>query len=186
LQDELLIKRLKKHDIEAFEIAINDYKNYVGAIVKSRIALSMEPEDVEEVVADVFFALWKQCDNLDAKKGSVKNYLGMLARNMSVNKLRERSNTVILDESIYNQATETQTPELEVLQKEAIGTIYAEINLLKTPDKEIFIKYHTEGKSVNQIAEELNVNPSTVKVKLVRTRKKLRKQLSERGYCYEG
>ena len=81
MQDEILIGRLKRRDMNAFEEVIGTYKNYVGAIVKSRISASMQPEDVEEVVADVFFALWKQSGKLDAKKGSLKNYLGILTRN---------------------------------------------------------------------------------------------------------
>ena len=62
----------------------------------------------------------------------------------------------------------------------------AEIALLKSPDREIFIRYHMDGESINDIASELKLNPNTVKAKLARARKKLKKQLSERGYCYEG
>lgn len=169
--------------MNAFEEMINTYKNYVGAIVKSRISESMEPEDVEEVVADVFFALWKQSNKLDAKKGTIKNYLGMLARNMAINKLRERSNTIGMEDSM--DIFGDDSPEFEILNKETRNILMFELDSLKSPDKEIFIKFHMEEETVAQIAKDLQLNPNTVKAKLVRTRKKLRKQLCERGYCYE-
>lgn len=182
-QEEGLIRRLKKQDVKAFEEVINTYTNYVGAVVKSRIAASMEPEDVEEVIADVFFTLWKQSNRLDFKKGSIKNYLGMLARNMAINKLRERPATTVIDDNIELMGDDS--PEFEVLNKETREALMFELNALKSPDKEVFIKFHLEGETVKQIAAELRLNPNTVKAKLARSRKKLKKQLSERGYCYE-
>ena len=179
-----MIKRLKRHDMAAFEEVVNTYKNYVGAVVRSKISASMEPEDVEEVVADVFFALWKQHDKLNPDKGSIKNYLGVIARNMAVNKLRNYKNTVALEEDMELQGS--ASPENEFLDKEARSNLTAEIALLKSPDREIFIRYHMDGESINDIASELKLNPNTVKAKLARARKKLKKQLSERGYCYEG
>ncbi len=184
MQEDLLVKRLKRRDMNAFEEAIRTYKNYVGAVVKSRISVSMGSEDVEEVVADVFFTLWKQCDKLDARKGSIKNYLGVLARNISINKLRNRKDTITLEEDMALQGG--TSPEYEFLSKETMSDLTAEIALLKTPDREIFIKYHINGESINEIAVELQLNPNTVKAKLARARKKIKKQLSERGYCYEG
>lgn len=159
------------------------YTNYVGAIVKNRISDSMEPEDVEEVVADVFFTLWKQSDKLDSKKGTIKNYLGMIARNMAINKLRERRNTIVMEENM--DILGDNSPEFEILNKETRNILMFELDSIKSPDKEIFIKFHMEEETVMQIAKDLRLNPSTVKAKLVRTRKKLRKQLCERGYCYE-
>lgn len=181
--EEDLIKRLKRRDMNAYEEVVDRYKSYVGAIVKSRIKSIMNQEDIEEVVADVFFALWKQCDKLDTKKGTIKNYLGMIARNMAVNKLRGRNNTISLDEVPYLQSDDS--PELEVLDKEIMDVIIFELDELESPDKEIFRKYHLEEKTIDEIAKELNINPNTVKTKLARTRKKLKKKLSERGYCYE-
>ena len=35
------------------------------------------------------------------------------------------------------------------------------------------------------IAKDMQMNPNTVKAKLARSRKKLKKQLFERGYSYE-
>ena len=183
MQDEIMIKRLKKRDMSAFEEIVTTYSNYVGAIVKSRLSYSMEPEDVEEVVVDVFFALWKQSTKLNSKEGTIKNYLGMIARNKAINKLRERRDTVILEDDMITNVE--VSPEYEVLNKESMEVLMGELNTLNSQDSYIFTKYHMKGDSINQIASEMHMNPNTVKAKLVRSRKKLKKQLTERGYYYE-
>lgn len=169
--------------MNAFEEVIITYKNYVGSIVNSRISTSMGPEDVEEVVADVFFALWKQSNKLDPNKGTIKNYLGILARNMAINKLREPHDKLLMIDDMEIQGD--ASPELKMISRETMDILKGEIDSLKSPDIEIFTKYHIDGETVKMIAEDMQLNPNTVKAKLARSRKKLKKQLFERGYSYE-
>ncbi|MGN6710385.1 RNA polymerase sigma factor [Anaerocolumna jejuensis] len=183
MQDEVLIKRLKQRDMKAYEEVIDTYKNYVGAIVKSRISVSMRNEDIEEVVADVFVALWKQSDRLDAKKGNLKNYIGIIARNLAINKIRGSYNLLSIDDDM--EITGDVSPEYEVMNRETRDILLHEVNTLKSLDKEIITKYYMEGETVKKIAEDMQLNPNTVKAKLLRARKKLKKSLSERGYSYE-
>lgn len=169
--------------MNAFEEVIITYKNYVGAVVKSRISNSMELEDVEEVVADVFFALWKQSNKLDAKKGSIKNYLAILARNMAINKLRGHHEILLMIDEM--EIPGDDSPEFEIISRETMDILKGEVESLKSLDIEIFTKYHIDGETVKMIAEDMQLNPNTVKAKLARSRKKLKKQLFERGYSYE-
>ncbi len=169
--------------MNAYEEVINTYKNYVGAIVKSRISASMRTEDVEEVVADVFFALWKQSDKLDAKKGTLKNYLGMISRNMAINKLRENHNLIFMEDAA--EITGDTSPEFKMIDNETKDILLNEVDLLKFPDKEIIKKHYLDGDTVKKISEDMQLNTNTVKAKLVRARRKLKKSLSERGYSYE-
>lgn len=172
MQDEILINRLKRRDMNAFEEVIATYKNYVGAIVKNRISTSMGLEDVEEVVADVFFALWKQSGKLDSKKGTIKNYLGILARNMAINKLRANHEMLLAVDDM--EIPDDASPELEIINRETMDILKCEVDTLKYPDIEIFTKYHIYGETVKVIAEEMQLNPNTVKSKLARSRKKLK------------
>jgi RNA polymerase sigma-70 factor, ECF subfamily len=183
LQEENLISRLKRHDMSAYEEAIEEYKNYVGAVVKNRISAAMSNEDVEEVVADVFFTLWKQSDKLDSRKGTLKNYLAVIARNLAINKLRERREVTLLED--YMEFNGDKSPESEVIQQETKEILLKEVETLSSPEMEIFKKYYLEGEAIKEIAEDLQLNPNTVKIKLLRSRKKLKNSLLERGYSYE-
>lgn len=183
MQEKNLITRLKKHDMSAFEEAIDEYKNYVGAVVKNRISTVMSNEDVEEVVADVFFILWKQSDKLDSRKGTLKNYLAIIAKNLAINKLREIREVTLLED--YMELNGGKSPESEVIQQETKEILLKEVETLSFPEMEIFKKYYLDGEAVKKIAEDLQLNPNTVKTKLLRTRKKIKNSLLERGYSYE-
>ncbi len=183
MQDEILIRRLKRRDMGAYEEVIDTYKNYVGTIVRSRISAYMSNEDVEEVIADVFFTLWKQSARLDVKKGNLQNYLAVLARNLAINKRRDQNGLLFLDESF--EVNGGESPEFEVINKETRDILLKEVGKLKSPDMEIFIRYYMDGEAVVKIAEDMHLNTNTVKAKLFRARKKLKKNLLERGFCYE-
>ena len=92
------LRELKRGSQEALAWFIQKYGAYVSTIVTNIIQASMSPADVEEVTADVFFALWEQADQL--KLSSVKSYLAGIARNKAKNKLRELGCTVPLNDDL--------------------------------------------------------------------------------------
>ena len=49
-------------------------------------------------------------------------------------------------------------------------------------ESEIFTKFYFEDKAIKQIAKELNLTKSNVKVKLHRTRKKIKELLKMGGF----
>lgn len=52
--DEELFVGLRQRDIKVYEECVEKYKNYVGSIIVRQIGNTMEKEDIEEVVSDVF------------------------------------------------------------------------------------------------------------------------------------
>jgi len=179
VEDELLIKRLKKKDMDAFEQTVDTYKNYVGAIVKNSISFPMENDEVEEAVAEVFFALWKMSHKLKAKKGSIKNYLGMLTRKLVMYKIRERMKERMLSEDL--ELAGKETPQLASLSRDTMKIIASEVDKLKSPNREIFLDFHLEEKTIHQISEDYKIPIDNVKAILIKTRKKLKKKLMKVG-----
>src|SRR5271154_3355084 len=47
-------------------------------------------EDAEEVVCDVYIHAWRRATSYDAARGSVMAWLAVMARNRSVDRLRQR------------------------------------------------------------------------------------------------
>lgn len=60
------------------ELIIDEYSNYVYKIVDNVIGTSLPYQDKEEIVADVFYLLWKNQNNI---KSNLKSYIGTIARN---------------------------------------------------------------------------------------------------------
>ena len=59
------------------------------------------------------------------------------------------------------------------------------LDALSCQDRAIFLRHYYYGQTVAEISAALAVNPSTVKVRLHRGRKKLKELLLKRGYLCE-
>lgn len=209
--DEDIICGLKQRDIRIYEECIEKYKNYVGSVIVKQIGQTMAKEDVEEVVSDVFFAIWKQAERINMENysgGSLKAYLAMIAKNMAINKLRQNSrlsvvsfdNTVYKDEEhnsddymerqIYENSRNVNNdrymePENYVEKKEHLKQVNMAIEKLGSPDSDIFVQYHYDGMTINQLSSKYGMNENTIKSKLSRSRKKLKKYFDMEDKNYE-
>lgn len=183
-EKELMI-RLRKGEQEAFEKIFCDYLKYVKMIVSNESNIFLSVEDREEVVADVFIALWKHRGNIDISRESLKPYITTIAKNVTRNKNKERiryeMNRRFPEETII-----LSNPTLaKTIQKDMQKIIFEGLAELSQEDAMCFLKFYYYSMSTVEIAEELCLNESTVKSKLSRGRKKLRHIFEERGIGYE-
>lgn len=92
IDEKQLMLELKNKDERALKICMNKYYRYVVYIVENIIGSALPYEDKEEVVSNVFVALWNYSADLDTDNYSTfKPYLGTIARNMAKNALRKTS-----------------------------------------------------------------------------------------------
>jgi RNA polymerase sigma-70 factor (ECF subfamily) len=66
-------------------------------------------------------------------------------------------------------------------EKELNNIILNNIESLGKSNVDIFVKFYYEDKSIKQISKELNMTKANVKIKLYRTRKKIKKILEKGG-----
>ena len=90
------MKELRAGSEDALQFFIHKYTPYVTTVIFNIIGTSMDMADIEEIAADVFFALWQNA----ATVHSVKGFLGTVARNKAKNKLRETGRELPLDDQI--------------------------------------------------------------------------------------
>ena len=77
-------------------------------------------------------------------------------------------------------------PQWRILsEKEQIGQLNAALRTLKPLDQDIFYRYYDLCQTASQIAEDLQLQPSTVRTRLSRGRDTLRKTLCQGGFSYE-
>ena len=164
------------------EKIINQYSGYVYSIVNNLKSPYISNEDIEEVISDVFLAIWKNSKHLD-KETSIKPYLAGIARNIISKKYRTTlPNYAIndeIDKIVYLEDIEKVTEENaqdEIIRKS--------LKLLKREEYQIFIMFYYESKKIKEIAENMKLSQSKVKVILHRVRKEIRKNLKEGGYGY--
>ena len=98
MTEQIMIKRIRARDPAGLEALMERYTSYVAAIVWNILRFSMQPEDAEEVVSDVFLAAWNQAEDLQS--GKVKAWLAGVARNTARMKLREIGQELPLEEDV--------------------------------------------------------------------------------------
>lgn len=175
------LKQLQRKQERALVWFMERYAAYVTTIQARILGASATPSDLEELASDVFLVLWKKSKAIQPDK--VKAYLASIARNRAKDFLRSKGRELPLDEDVLLISGET--PEQVLEARELAAVLRAAIRAMEEPEREIFYRYYDYCQPVAVIAAELNLNPSTVKTKLFRGRKKLKEALTQGGYTVE-
>ena len=161
------------------ENVMKDYTNYIYTIIRNNARI-LSNEDIEEIILDVFMALWKNQYKLDFNK-SMSAYISCITNNLIKYKLRQNKNVNSNIDEFENQIIDLDNVELSVIKNEREIIISNELDLLNSNDKDIFIEYYYSQKSIKEISIMFNMSESKIKSKLFRIRKKLKKILKEKG-----
>lgn len=175
------LKRLKRRDETALAWFIERYAAYVNTIIYNIIGTAMSSRDIEEVSSDVFYTLWVNARRI--KPDKVKAYLGGVARNKAKEYTRKSKKEVPLEDDVIIFSGEDV--ELDFEAREQAAFIRKTIMELPHSDREIFLRHYYYYQPVAVIAEEMDMNVSTVKTKLHRGRKKLKEIITKGGYQIE-
>lgn len=168
------LRQLQQGSAEALKWFINKYTPYVSTVIHNIIGSAMSSADVEEVTSDVFFALWENADKVNS--GSVRGYLGSIARNKAKNKFREAGFDLPLDEDLY--ISEGLPLEDQHIEKELQAVVRREVMDMTEPDREILLRYYYYYQPIPRIAREMGMTAANIKVRLHRARNALRSTLT--------
>jgi len=92
---EELIGRVAAGDRQALS---KIYEQTVAQIFAIARSVLRSREDAEEVVCDVYTAAWLRASSFDAARGSVMAWLAVMARHRAIDRLRQRRETLSLDD----------------------------------------------------------------------------------------
>lgn len=177
--DWYYIKRVLDGDPDAFAPLVERYKVMVYNI---SLKVLKRPEDAEEVAQDSFIKAYR---SLKSFKGDAKfsTWLYRIAWNSSVSYLRSKKRREIDGNAFqykigdFDHADDAEMDDEEqkiVILKKATDSLPADEQLIIT-------LYYYRETGIDEIARIMNLSASNVKVKLFRTRKKLRELVEKRG-----
>lgn len=182
MEEMELIRRMKRRDPKALEALMDRDMAFACGVASS--ILRDAPRDVEEIVSDSFLALWDNSHKL--VPGKVRGYLSTIVRNRAKNRLRELGRELPLEEDLLDLEPSAAPGPAESLEQAERQALMAQLlDALSCQDRAIFLRHYYYGQTVAEISAALAVNPSTVKVRLHRGRKKLKELLLKRGYLCE-
>ncbi|WP_373163607.1 RNA polymerase sigma factor [Agathobaculum sp. Marseille-P7918] len=176
MNETKLIRALQRGQRGALDKVISHYSSYVASIARNVSGVQTTREDLEEIVSDVFIALWRTAERLDETR-PLKSYLAAIARNAAVDRLRRIRPEEPLPEEDILSADEAQGPEAEALKREQAETLRRLLLEMAADDREIFVRFYYYRQTVREIAALLGRNESTVKARLARGRARLRERL---------
>ena len=179
MSDCTIIKRLKRNDEKGIEMLIDKYSRYVAAVIWALSKDTLKPEDVEELISDVFYALWKRRKEL-LETESLKPYLAQTTRNMTKNKFKSlKEESSINEEELFFENHDTENL---MIQREEIDVIKEFLNRMRSPDGDILKSYYFLNVKLEDISLRFKLPLSTVKSKIYRGRKSIAAYFKERGF----
>lgn len=181
MKNEILKDYLKNGKIDIDKM-IDYFYGYVYIIVKNGVSIAITNEDIEEIISDVFVAIWKNSRDL-LKTTEIKPYLTGIAKNVIRNKYRNTELNFSISDYEEN-LVDTCNIEKITEENEQNKVIFNTLKTVKTKEYEIFIMFYYESKSVKEIAKVLNLSISNVKTTLHRVRKIIKRNLEDGGYGY--
>lgn len=187
MDDKEIIDLFFGRDEKALEYTAQKYDSYCYAVAQKILG---SEEDAKECVNDVLLAAWDTIPPNRPEKLSL--YLGKIAKNISVNKLRainakKRGADMIkvcLDE-LVEVVPSSDDPTALLETEELSRAIERGLKTLSATNRRIFISRYYYLESIGEIASRLGMNENQVKLRLSRTREKLRKYLRKEGLTDE-
>lgn len=175
--DEIsLINRLHDDDPDAFEMLFHRYKAKVYAFA---LRLLPSSRDAEEVVLEVFMAIWSQRKSLQVSE-SVRSYLFGIARHKVYDFVQHKLRAEAFSEYYLERNSEYAfVTEEDVYYNQLVERL--ELFLKEIPERrrEIFLLSRIEGLSYAEIAEKLGITENTVDTQIRHALNYLRGRLSE-------
>jgi RNA polymerase sigma-70 factor (family 1) len=158
LQDDIILA-FRQGDIKAFDVIYD--RMYQPLITFCKYMVTAE--EAEDILADIFFKLWKLRDKWDSIN-NVRAFLYMSAKNASLDvikskKTREEKQAEI---SLIMEREQELVLQSE-MESELIFRIKQEIQNLPEKCRTVFTLSYFEGYKNPEIAEKLSLSDQTVK-----------------------
>ena len=84
MTDNEILESIYSDEVNGFILLVDTYANMVYRIVGS-ILYETTQNDIEECVCDTFVAFYNNIDVVDLSRGSIRGYLGVIARRRAIN-----------------------------------------------------------------------------------------------------
>ena len=83
-----------------------------GAAVRAIVRMIRDRHEAEDLLQDVFTTAWRRADSFDARRGTAMTWLMTLARNRTIDRIRQHRELPLDDELALSIPDENPTPDL--------------------------------------------------------------------------
>lgn len=175
-----LILAAQRGDDDAFESLVRLYEKRVFALA---LRMCGNSEDAAEISQEVFLSAWQSL-KFFRRESSFSTWLYRLTSNASIDLLRKqkRPTLSIEDEELNIDLPDSSPTPEEALERSALREeVEKGLQALSPDHRQVLVLREMHQLSYNEIADTLQMDVGTVKSRICRGRKQLRKILLERG-----
>ena len=182
MKDEKIIEMFFSRDERALEETTKKYGDLIYYIASNFLALK---EDREECVNDVYLALWNSIP--PTKPASLSAYISEVTRRLAMKKSRssnawKRGGEVKLVGEELLSMLDDGTDLSELYESRRAGEAISKFLLSRSEsERRIFLMRYFFDMSPRDIAKQMHCGESAIKMRLLRTRKKLAEYLKKEG-----
>jgi RNA polymerase sigma-70 factor (ECF subfamily) len=172
LSDEVLIRRIANADQHAMRTL---FARHRVAIYRWLVRLVGEEALAEDLLSDVFLAVWRKAPSFEGRS-SVSTWLLAIARHKALSARRRTpvERAVELDDELaWTMADPADNPELLLEKKDREDLLRRSLARLSPEHGEVIDLTYYHGKSIKEIAEIVGINEATVKSRTFYARKRL-------------
>lgn len=191
--EKKLIKKAQKGDVKAFEKIVEDYQSVVYSVA---YRYAENSQDAADMAQEVFIKMFKNINSFQ-DKSKLSTWIYRVATNMCLDMVKKESRNLIaysFDEgyedkdgsTLYNGIADDALQPDEILEKAEIrDAVNLAISKLSDKYKTVIILRDIEGLHYDEIAEIVDCSVGTVKSRISRGRKNLRKILLENRELFD-
>lgn len=175
--DEAIARRVQKGDVQAFSLLVERYEKKITRYARKFLS---HPDDVKDIVQDVFVKAYINIKSFDASR-KFSPWVYRIAHNEFVNALKKKKTEKVsfIDFDVFlPHPTARETADSDVARADLRRLLDDYIGKLPVKYREPLILYYFEEMSYREIADVLRLPVSTVGIRLQRGRLLLKKAIS--------
>lgn len=184
-KEQLLIEKAKQGDIKAFEELIIEHEKTVYNIV---YRMMNNVDDAYDLSQETFIKVYRQISSFDGKS-KFSTWIYRIATNTCLDELRKRKGkeTFSMNEMIESEdgqiisqyIDESENTEDKILDKEQAQIIRQALSEVNENYRIIITLRDINNLSYDEIAQILNISLGTVKSRISRARKEMKRILTQ-------
>ena len=170
--NKLLLENLKRGDDRAFNEL---YDSFREPAIRFCNSILKDTEESENIIQEVFIKIWNRRETINPEL-NFTSYLFTIIKNRVFDHLKEIKKNEFLKEKFWEKILEYKAVDNEI-KEERFSKIKEAVEGLSEKRKVIIKLNYEEGKSYDEIAQQLNISKNTVKNQLVKAKQVIREQL---------
>ncbi|MCM3454532.1 sigma-70 family RNA polymerase sigma factor [Heyndrickxia oleronia] len=171
MHEKDMLEGLRNKEINALHFLIEKYSRLIYKVIHNVLHSQHDKHVIDEVVNDVFMMVWENADRFDESRGHFQSWLIAIAKYKAIDYKRKNSKRVEFEKPLDERLAKDDD---YIDYQDDIDRFLKIIRHLPEKDRIIFIKRYLNEESIEEIANQLQIQPNNVYQKLSRGRKRIK------------